>query len=110
MAIVQTCMLQADGGRLSIRRRGTYTVVRMPAARTRDASAVGTALATVLAALLLLLSFLVWPPFLERHVSLDWRLGNMRPAAYLLLAMLAGGAILAVVCRRSLGARFAVRF
>jgi hypothetical protein len=82
----------------------------MPAARTRDASAVGTALATVLAALLLLLSFLVWPPFLERHVSLDWRLGNMRPAAYLLQATLAGGAILAVVCRRSLGARFVVRF
>jgi hypothetical protein len=76
------------------------------AARTRDSSAAGTALA----ALLLLVSIVVWPPFLERHVSLDWRLGNVRPAAHILQAALAGGALLAAVFRRSLGDRFAVLF
>src|SRR5258706_2654544 len=95
-------------GGLSARRREAYSVVRMPAhaARTRDSSAAGTALA----ALLLLVSIVVWPPFLERHVSLDWRLGNVRPAAHILQGALAGGALLAAVFRRSLGDRFAVLF
>ena len=76
------------------------------ATRTPESSALGRVLATLVSGVLLLLSVLAWPGFLERHMSLEWRLGNVRPAAYVLQAALAGAATLAAVFRRSLGARF----
>jgi len=88
-------------------------VIRAPdeiALRRHASTALGTVLATILSGVLLLVCVLVWPGFLERRLSLEWRLGNIRPALHVLQAVLAGAALLTGLFRRSIGARFALLF
>src|SRR5215468_4020266 len=66
-----------------------------------------TALATVLSGMLALLAVVIWPGFLERHLSLDWRIGNVRAAAYALQAAFAATAVVVAVARRWIGAHVA---
>src|SRR4029077_5657904 len=62
---------------------------------------------TLLPFLLLALSLLVSPRFLEHHISLEWRLGNIRGPAYVLQALLVGAAAASMLFRRGIGARLA---
>lgn len=59
---------------------------------------------------LLILSLLALPPVLESAIPLDWQLGNLRPAAWLLSLALAGAGILAILRRERLAGRFARAF
>ncbi len=45
--------------------------------------------AAALSLVFLALSILTWPKILEKFMTLDWRIGNMRPVAYALQAVLA---------------------
>jgi hypothetical protein len=60
--------------------------------------------------LLLALSLLVSPRFLESHISLEWRLGNIRGPAYALQALLVGAAAVSMLLRRRISARLATIF
>jgi hypothetical protein len=78
----------------------------IPPVATRDIQTpVSTLVPTLLCCFLLALSFLVWPGFLERHISLEWRLGNMRLPAYALQALLAGAAAVTWLLRRPISSR-----
>jgi len=66
-----------------------------------------TALATLLSGMLALLAVVIWPGFLERHISLDWRIGSVRTAAYVLQAAFAATAVVVAIARRRIGARVA---
>src|SRR5689334_1290073 len=78
--------------------RVSYTR-RMPQAeregihRRSMPSGSATALATLLSGMLALLAVVIWPGFLERHISLDWRIGSVRTAAYVLQAAFAATAV-----------------
>src|SRR5262249_10896542 len=65
---------------------------------------------TLLPFLLLVLSLLVSPRFLEHHISLEWRLGNIRGPAYVLQAFLVGAAAVSMLFRRGISARLAAIF
>jgi len=65
---------------------------------------------TLLPFLLLALSLLVSPRFLEHHISLEWRLGNIRWPAYVLQALLVGAAAVSMLFRRRISARLATIF
>jgi hypothetical protein len=61
-----------------------------------------TGFPTLVAALLLLgLAVVVWPPILEKFVSLDWRIGNMQLPAYGISIILGVSSVVPVFVRRS---------
>ncbi len=64
----------------------------------------------ILGLFLFLLAVLVWPGFLGRMFSLDWRLGNMRPVAYALQALLATLSVSAMLYRRQINRLYAKWF
>jgi hypothetical protein len=78
--------------------------------RTQASTSVSALPAMLLCVLLLALSFLVWPGFLERQISLEWRLGNMRLPAYTLQALLAGAAAVTGLLRRPINSRCVAMF
>jgi hypothetical protein len=54
----------------------------------------------ILGVVLLALSILLWPGFLGRIVSLDWKIGNVRPVAYGLEITLAALGLASILGRR----------
>jgi hypothetical protein len=62
--------------------------------------------AITLALVFLSLSILFWPPLLERMVSLNWRAGDMRPAAYGLHAVFGALALGTALGRKWVSSRF----
>lgn len=64
----------------------------------------------LLSAFLLGLTLLVWPVFLGRLVSLNWRAGDMRPTAYTLQIIVGSMAAVAALARRKIDFLFAKSF
>ena len=57
-------------------------------------------LATWLSLICLAIAILLWPPLLEQIISLDWKVGDMRPATYAGQALMAAMALLLFAGRR----------
>ncbi len=57
-----------------------------------------------------ILTFLVWPGFLEQFFSLDWKLGNIRPIAYGLQLLMAVLTIITFFKRNWINAYFSSHF
>lgn len=62
--------------------------------------------AIVLGLVFLGLAILMWPAVLDKFVSLDWRLGNMRPLAYGIAAVSGVLALVTVLARQQINFKF----
>ena len=78
--------------------------------RAQPSAPLFTLSGTLLPFLLLALSLLVSPRFLEHYISLEWRLGNIRGPGYVLQALLVGAAAVSMLLRRRISARLATVF
>ncbi len=58
----------------------------------------------------LCLALLAWPAILGKFISLDWKLGNLRPVAYAMCALLVACGVVFVSARRWISARYAEAF
>ena len=58
----------------------------------------------------LCVAILTWPAVLENFVSLDWRLGNMRPLSYAICGLLATCSVVFLSTRRWINTSFAETF
>ena len=75
-------------------------------AKTETGGSVSPRPAIVLGLVILSLAVLMWPAVLEELVSLDWRLGNMRPLAYGIAAVLGALALVTVFARQKINFKF----
>jgi len=66
--------------------------------------------AVILCSVLLGLSLLVWPHFLERWISLEWRVGDVRLAAYAVQALVVSAAVAVAVWRQQINTRVMAMF
>lgn len=74
--------------------------------KTKVGGIVSSRPAIILGLVFLSLAILMWPAVLEKFVSLDWRLGNMRPLTYGIAAVLGTLALVTVFARQQINFKF----